>query len=205
MKVFTMEQGTESWYSERAGIMTASESQAIANQGKGLVTYIDTVLQKKYELVADDERQDPNMEAGKEREYQARLLFELHTGLLINEVGFILSDNPYFGCSPDGLIGYPAMAEIKCPNNKTFFRLMRLFANGEDFIDSKYLWQMQGQMLAAKRHWCVFIAYNPNYPTKIIWKWIKEDFGMQRQISEGVELGSKMLVKNESAILSLQQ
>lgn len=60
------------------------------------------------------------------------------------------------GASPDGLVGKDAVLEIKCPKPKKFFKHI---LNGIKEIDSKYIDQMQMEMLVTNSIQCHFFNY----------------------------------------------
>lgn len=55
-------------------------------------------------------------ENGMELEHEARLAFEMDSGMKTEQVGWCLADDGRFGFSPDALvIGHPCGVELKCP------------------------------------------------------------------------------------------
>lgn len=156
-----IEQGSPEWHKLRLGIFTATDGQALGAQGKGLETL---AAEKAAEvLIGGAEELDfenSDMERGKELEDIARTLYILETGQDVQQVAFILGDLPRSGSSPDGLVGEDGLVEIKCPNRVRHLNILRFGAKG---IDTKYIWQMQKQMLDSGRKWCDFISYNADY------------------------------------------
>lgn len=159
-----MEQGTEEWLEIRKGKATASHACEIGNCGKGLDTYILTLMSKYYSSGEREYYTNADMDRGLELEELAANIYALEQDadlVVLEEVGFI-EHNEFIGCSPDRLVDHDGLLEIKCPNDKNYFKYLML---GEKAIDSKYLWQMQMQMLITGRKYCDFMAYNPNFKT----------------------------------------
>lgn len=157
-------QGTPEWHAIRKGKMTASHAQEIGNNGKGLETYIFQILAAEYSSGEVEFYSNKNMERGTELEDAARSMYELETGATVDQVGFILH-NDFVGCSPDGLIGNDGGIEIKCHDDVSHFKML---VNGSKEIDSKYLWQIQMNLLITGRQWWDYVAYNPNFKQSLI-------------------------------------
>lgn len=191
-KIHRMEQRSEEWFEVRKGKMTASNAATIAANGKGLETYIYNLLSEKYALNSDESYISQDMLRGIEREDQARMTYEIQNDDT-EQVGFIEMDE-YTGCSPDGLIGKDGGLELKCPNNQNFFRLL---VDGEDAIDSKYLWQVQMCLLVSKRKWWDLVFWNGNFEKNLIVFRIEPDIAMQEKLKIGIEKGKTMIKEIE--------
>jgi len=172
-----MEQRTEEWHFARLGKVTASRvADVLAKIKTG-----ESASRKNYkmELVVQRLTGQPQesftnaaMEWGTATEPQARMAYEAHTGLFVEEVGFI--DHPTiegFGCSPDGVVGeilhskhnsitpMTGLIEIKCPNTATHIETVL-----ENKAPSKYIPQMQCQMAVTGAKWCDFVSFDPRVP-----------------------------------------
>jgi len=115
MKVFLMPQLSGEWWTVRRGIPTASEFDRIMTLKEMRIS----ASADKYiaELVADRVCLRPNyfstrerpvtlaMQHGTDCEPQARNFLAMELMKEIKEVGFCITDDFRFGCSPDGLIG----------------------------------------------------------------------------------------------------
>ena len=156
---YSLEQGTQEWLDARKGKMTASHAQEIGNQGKGLETYVNQLMAEFYSNGEKVQFTSEHIERGHEMEDQARSKYCFDNGVEVTNVGFIEHNN-MVGCSPDGLVGKDGMIEIKCPADNGYFQYL---LNGEKEIDTKYMWQMQMNLMITGRKWCDFIAYNQNY------------------------------------------
>lgn len=160
-----MEQRTEEWHLARLGKVTASRvADVLAKIKTG-----EAASRKNYkmELVVQRLTGQPQesftnaaMEWGTATEPQARMAYEAHTGLFVEEKGFI--DHPTiegFGCSPDGLVGDDGLIEIKCMNTANHVETVI-----EGKPPSRYIPQMQCQMAVTGRQWCDFVAFDPRLP-----------------------------------------
>jgi predicted phage-related endonuclease len=100
------------------------------------------------------------MQWGTEQEPNARAAYEVETGSIVMETGFVPhSIIDMSGASPDGLIGEDGLVEIKCPNTATHVDTLL----GQE-APSKYVSQMQWQMACTGRQWCDFVSYDPRLP-----------------------------------------
>jgi hypothetical protein len=166
--------------------MTASHAHAIGNTGKGLDTYIRSIVREM--IVTTVGYKNSDMERGNELEAAARMLYEFTTGNMVEEVGFI-TYNEYVGCSPDGLVGDDGLLELKARNNEIHFNLL---LEGE--VDSATIWQMNAVMLIADRKWCDFGSYNPNFKAQPLFtKRFYADSVMAMKLKMGFTQGESMI------------
>lgn len=189
MKIHNLEQQSPEWFEIRKLKMTASHAQAIGNVGKGLETYI-TELVAEY-LSSGDKLGFSNnhTDRGNELETLARQIYELETGNEVETVGFIEADL-YSGCSPDGLVGKDGGLEIKCPDDVGFYKMLR-----GDEPDSKYVWQVQMNLLLTKRKWWDLVFYNPNFKQGFVKFRIEPDKEKQEALTEGLRVGAEMITE----------
>ena len=199
MQIKNNVQGSDEWLEDRKGKMTASNAQAIGANGKGLETYIYTMLAEKYSSGEEEKYTNEDMERGNELEAMARKLYELEKDVEIKEVGFVELDD-YSGCSPDGLIGDDGLVEIKCPNDKNYFKFL---LDGK--VDSKYIWQVQMQMLVTKTEWCDLVYFNPNFKPSIKITKVRLDPVAQEKLMIGLGAGRLMIKSMQDKFKSVTQ
>lgn len=185
---YNIEQRTDEWFSKRAGKLSASNAQSISANGKGLETYVYSLLAEKYSQ-NKGHYTNSDIERGIELEPMARDTYTIETGNEVKEIGFIEMDE-LVGCSPDGLVGEKGMIEIKCPSDKNYFKFII-----DKKIESKWIWQMQMQLLVAERDWVDFVAYNPNFDQNLIVVRVKKDIAMQEKLIIGIEKGKNIIKK----------
>ncbi|HQO23098.1 MAG TPA: YqaJ viral recombinase family protein [Spirochaetota bacterium] len=187
MEIVNIDQQSPEWFEIRKLKMTASNAQAIGNCGKGLETYIQELCQEYYSSAEKEHFSNKHTERGNELEESAAFLYECETGNQTDKVGFIIHSE-FVGCSPDRLVGTDGLIEIKCPDDKAYFDLLI-----NDEIDSKYIWQMQMQMLISRRLWCDFVAYNPHYTKSLIIKRVLPEQKKQEALIKGFAIGEQKI------------
>jgi len=186
MVIHNMIQGSDEWHEIRKRKLTGSHATAIGNNGKGLITYIDDIIEA---LIFESEfKGSKDTERGHELEPFARLAYEFHTGNRVKEVGFV-EHCPFSGISPDGLI--PELKkglEIKARNNKKHLALLRY---GK--VDSSTIWQMNMGMLVTGYETWDFVSYNPNCKQSIFLKVFERDEAKIEKLRIGLENGISLL------------
>lgn len=122
VKVHDVEQGSVDWLLARAGVVTASEADALVSptgkvrDGSGVATYLHRKLTERWTGGPLPSLQGVfDVEQGEILELKAKPAFTIHTGIETSNVGFITSDDGRIGCSPDALVGTDSGCEIKCP------------------------------------------------------------------------------------------
>lgn len=174
MRVYTAEecpQGSEQWFRLRAGLPTASDfAKVMAKVGpKGGTSHKEYVQRAKYmRLLAGEiitgEPSDPewlgnrDTERGKEREDEARLLYQLEEDAEIERVGFVMNGN--CGCSPDSFVLPSGGLELK--DVRPYVQIERLEAG---VLPSEYRWQVIGSLLVCEdREWWDFASHSRGLP-----------------------------------------
>ena len=186
MIIHEMEQRSDEWFEVKKGKFSASDANTIQALGKGL----DSLVYKKVAEIISGKDQDEyvsaDMERGVENEDFARTAYEIATGNIVKQAGFIELDE-YTGCSPDGLVGDDGLVEIKCQRG---YKYVELAVTKE--IDKKYLDQMQMQMYVTGRKWCDYVCYDENFPEPLIIR-IDSDPEVHAKIKKGLDYGIKKL------------
>lgn len=162
-----LEQRSPEWYAARAGNITASAIgklitptlKVASNDTSRSVT--TTLAAERITGHVDDFGMTPDMWRGVECEPIAREAYEAHTGVTVQEVGFIVEDGwgTNFGYSPDGLVPADGLIEIKCPRQKT--HLTTLLA---DEVPAYNMAQCQAGLLITGRAWLDFISFCAGMP-----------------------------------------
>ena len=159
-----MEQRTDEWLKARCGLFTASRFADLLAKTKTGVSasrsnYIAQILCERLTGKVSESYMNQAMMIGTEREPLARALYEAHTGVLVDEVGFIKHLDLPCGASPDGLIGNDGGIEIKCPQPAAHLEYLL-----DNEAPSKYMAQIQGCMWMSGRAWWDFVSFNPDFP-----------------------------------------
>lgn len=207
MQIINIQQKTPEWFALRVKYpLTASEAQAIANQGKGLETLIWEKMTERFSIADKERYSNKDLERGVELEPLAREMYELETGNKVEEVGFVINEkvSSVGGASPDGIIvAQNGLLEIKCFDDKKHFQMIVDLKEKGDFkIESQYEWQMQMQMLFTETGWCDFVAYNPNFKESLLIKRVYIDKEKQEEIIEGLKQGEKLINKIQEIYVS---
>jgi hypothetical protein len=170
MIIHDVEQGSSEWLMLRSGLPTASNfSKMVTSTGKLSKSIDDYALSLACDLFAkkplDEWLGNQWTDRGTELEPDARSMYEFQKDCTVAEVGFITNDG--WGCSPDGLIDDDGMVEFKCLKAENHVKTI-LDYNRTNNIPTKYIAQVQGQMLIAERQYCDLVFYHPDLPIKII-------------------------------------
>jgi putative phage-type endonuclease len=160
-----MEQQTNEWFAARLGKVTASRvADVIAKTKTGYSAsrdnYMAQLICERLTGQKGESFTNAAMEWGTQTEPLARSAYENARSLLVKEVGFI--NHPRIemsGASPDGLVGDDGLVEIKCPNTATHIDTL---LSGK--VPTKYITQMQWQMLCCQRKWCDFVSFDNRLP-----------------------------------------
>lgn len=163
-----MEQRTDDWFAARAGKATASSIYKVmvktkTGYGADRENYAAQLVAERLTGKPAESFSNAAMQWGVDMEASARDAYAASIGDNPVEVGFI--DHPaiaWSGASPDGLVGFDGLVEIKCPNTATHIRTL----NGAG-IDKKYMLQMQWQMACTERDWCDFVSFDPRLPAEM--------------------------------------
>ena len=170
----TATQRSEDWYAARLGKATASRfKDAIATKkqtekqkkdglpGDPMQAQLDYCTELVVERLTGQRAQKfvtAAMQWG-DHEPAARAAYERVTGRIVEETGFVAHDTLMAGCSPDGLVDWDGLIEIKCPFNTA--NHIETLLNG---MPADHIPQVQGQMWITGREWCDFVSYDPRMP-----------------------------------------
>ncbi len=187
MEIVNVKQGSPEWFDVRSLRMTASHAQAVGNHGKGLITYIEKKMAEYYSSADKEFFSNKDMDRGKELEDQALMAYFFEKGIETKKVGFVIH-NKYVGVSPDAFAEEDGLVECKCPNDLTYLRLLLT-----EKIDSKYIWQMQKQMLVCKKNWCDYLVFNPNFKKDTFIKRVFPDEKMFGKLEKGFKIGANLI------------
>src|SRR3990167_3329387 len=169
MKILDFPQGTPEWFAARAGRVTASRiSDVLAKIKSG-----EAAARRDYraQIVAeiltgtaqDGSYISAEMQWGMDQEPITRSAYELATGMLVDQVGFVLHPTiDRAGMSPDGIVGRDGLLEIKAP--KTATHLQYLLTGT---VPATYQPQMLWQMACAEAAFCDFVSFDPRLPADL--------------------------------------
>lgn len=149
MKVFNMPQGSLEWHMARAGVITASNFHLLRRTAKlktgpNAGDYNDKAKNYAFRVAVERISKMPIGEEfamwqgqrGQQLEPEARREHELRHEVLIEELGFITTDDGKFGASPDGkIVGTRMGAEYKCFTSPEKIRDITLYGDYSEVVD----------------------------------------------------------------------
>lgn len=159
------EQGTEEWFAERCGCVTASRvADVVAKTRSGYsasrATYMGQLIAERLTGEPMTGFTNSAMQWGVDIEPQARVAYEFYTDASVEPTGFVKHPTiGQTGASPDGLVGDDGLVEIKCPETKTHIETLL----GQS-VPGKYITQIQWQLACTGRRWCDFVSFDPRMP-----------------------------------------
>ena len=168
MKIIECEQGSREWLDARCGAITASnfkECRKVLSSGKNKGQHSSKAKEYAFKLaierisgslLSEDKFETFEMRRGRELEPTARLLHEEKKGILVQQAGFVLTDDEIFGASLDGLIDSDGMSEYKCFIAPSSLMPIILDGNIDDCKD-----QVQGGLWITGRQYAHFVLYCP--------------------------------------------
>ena len=166
-------QGTQEWFDIRVGRLTSSSIVDAVTKRKRkpkdgsvaepLQAYLDLRLDLAVERVTKqpvDHFVSRWMQEGKDKEPLARVAYELHKDVEVQQVGFALHPEiEWAGASPDGLVGDDGLVEFKCPKMNTHGEYILL-----ECIPEQYIPQLIWQLACTGRKWVDFVSFHQSFP-----------------------------------------
>lgn len=202
MRVITCEQGSTEWFAARCGRVTSSRVDDVlakikSGEAAGRRNY-------KAQLVAeiltgehrDSDFQSRWMKEGKEKEPLARAAYEIATGEMVDQVGFV--QHPTIeraGASPDGLVGTDGLIEIKCPKTATHIEYLL-----RGTVPADYQKQIIWQLACTGRQWCDFVSYDDSLPEHLQLLIVR--MVADREVIEHVEDEVRQFLKEVNGMLT---
>ena len=166
MNVMTDDQRSAEWFQARVGKATASRFKDVIGKrkdGKGYLAnryeYLIEVVTERLTGNAAMHFATPAMQWGIQHEATARALYAERFEVQVEEVGFIQHPHLDAGASPDGLVDWDGLIEIKCPYNSTIH--VETMMHG---MPADHMAQIQGQLWITEKEWCDFVSFDPRMP-----------------------------------------
>ena len=167
-------QGSTEWHELHRGIPSAgSFDRIITAKSRRLAAaskeYINELIAQTLGAPMGEGYTSPAAQEGKDREAESRAWVGMELNLILEQVGFITTDDRRFGCSPDALIRCSqdhtpsAGLELKNPAHKT--QVKYLLAGG---LPPEYAAQVHGGMLVTGLDEWWFCSYAPPLPTLLV-------------------------------------
>jgi hypothetical protein len=168
MTLITDTQQTAEWFQARCGKATASRFKDVLAKLKSGApaaareSYLIEVATERLTNSAVSHFSTPAMQWGTTHEAAARTLYEARFNVEVEQIGFVAHDLMAAGASPDGLVDWDGLIEIKCPFNPT--NHVNTLRNG---MPVEHMAQIQGQLWITDRRWCDFVSFDPRMPSQL--------------------------------------
>ena len=193
MKIVNCAQGSPDWHQARAGVITASmfsdarsRLKSGPNKGEPTSKALDYAFRLAVERISghplDGGFETWQMRRGHELEPEARMEHEIQTGLIVTQVGIVLTDDGAFGASADGFIGEDGGSEYKCFLAPEKLRTFHIDNDASEIMD-----QVQGCMWITGRKWWHIGLYCPDLRPvgrQLWWQEFKRDDDYIEQLED---------------------
>lgn len=176
-----IDQNSDEWFLLRAGKVTASSlNKVMANYGKAFGDpakkyAVDIAVQQITGSTSGGGYTNEHMARGHEEEPLARLAYEERYFCDVTNGGFFECGDT--GTSPDGLVGYDGMLEIKSALPAIHYARL-----AKQSYDSTYKWQLVGHLKFSNLEWVDFASYCSSFPDDkklYVHRSYKEDFNKE--------------------------
>jgi hypothetical protein len=163
MQWVDIQQNTDEWLELRRGKATASNfGKFMANEGKAFGDPAKAyALQISLEIAtgrkSENNFSNDHTERGHIQEPIARMLYEDENFLTVTNGGYF--DCGDYGDSPDGLVSYDGVIEIKSVIASTHYATLT-----RGSFDTSYKWQLIGHLDCTGREWVDFVSYCADFP-----------------------------------------
>ena len=163
-------QRSPAWHQLRAGRVNGStakdvlariaKGEAAARRDLRVQLALETVLGTSCE---DNTYVNSDMQRGIDLEAEARAAYEMHTGHIVRECGYLSSSTRRIGLSPDGVIGdFEGLVEIKVPRSATHWGYLE--AGGTGLHQAQLTHAL---LLCHDVQWVDFVSYDPRFPPEL--------------------------------------
>ena len=184
-----IQQRSDAWFSQRLGKVTASKvSDVMAKTKSGYsasrANYMAQLLLERITGEREEGYQNAAMLRGMELEPVARAVFEMRTGLSVDEAEFMPHPSGLMaGASSDGITDDGGLLEIKCCNAAAHldFALNRSIPKAHEL-------QMRLQMACYDRPHCHYAMYHDKFPghLQLLTKKVMRDMGEENAMMEEI-------------------
>lgn len=160
-------QRSPEWHQLRSGRVNGStakdvlariaKGEAAARRDLRVQLALETVLGTSCE---DSTFVNADMQRGIDLEAEARAAYEMQTGHIVRECGYLSSNTRRIGLSPDGVVGdFEGLVEIKVPRSATHWNYIE--AGGTGLHQAQLTHAL---LLCHDVPWIDFVSYDPRFP-----------------------------------------
>jgi hypothetical protein len=165
--IIEAEQRSPEWFAARAGRLTGSVAADIAATLKGggepasrrdLRTRL--VLERLCGRPLEDEYENFDMRRGRELEPLALAAYEVETGNLVSQTGFLSHNELLIGCSLDGHVGdFDGIVELKAPRPANHLKYIKA-----GVLPPEHRYQIVHNLFVTGAAWADFCSFSPDFP-----------------------------------------
>ena len=194
------EQGSPEWIAARRGVVTGSrfkDCRAKLKNGepsKDCMAYAYDIARERCGGMAPAKFQNAAMRIGTEQEAPAVRMYEVRTGYLTEEVGFVTTEDGLFGLSPDRLIDDDGVLEVR-----TLVSSATLFTALTEGDLSEYMDQCLGYLWLLGRQWVDLVLWVPDLQHMTV-KRITRDENAIEALEADLIAFAKIVADNEAAL-----
>jgi hypothetical protein len=163
-------QYSETWWKLRCGVPTSSNASRVIMPKKGELSsqaddYACELIAEKYDAYygIQEDYVSAAMKNGSVMEPESRRFYEFERNCEVQQVGFCLTDDGRFGCSPDSLVGDCGGLELKNPKPATHIRYLL-----DNKLPDAYRPQVHWCLVVTGRPWWDFLSYSPGLPHLLV-------------------------------------
>lgn len=160
-------QRSPAWHQLRSGRVNGStakdvlakiaKGEAAARRDLRVQLALETVLGTSCE---DSTYVNADMQRGIDLEAEARAAYEMQTGHIVRECGYLSSITRQIGLSPDGVVGdFEGLVELKVPRSATHWSYLE---NGGTGLHQAQL--THALLVCHDVQWIDFVSYDPRFP-----------------------------------------
>ena len=169
--IVDVDQGSPEWFAARAGRVTGSVAAHIAatlKSGGEPAGRRDLRTRLALERICgrslEDDFENADMARGHDLEPMARAAYELQTGAIVQETGFLSHNELMIGASLDGHIGdWAGIVEFKCPRPANHLKYLRAGV-AYPIMPPEHRYQLLHNMFVSGAHWADLASYSPEFP-----------------------------------------
>ena len=161
-------QYSDEWWEARRGLPTASQFSRIV-KGDGSrstqrTAYLYECAAVRITGIYKASFSSAAMDEGTAREAISRKIYAMEKEVIVDEVGFCISDCGRYGASPDGMIlSDGGILELKNPSAHTHVGYLM-----KGTLPSAYKQQVFGELLVTGCDYADFMSYSPGLPLFIV-------------------------------------
>lgn len=207
--VIDCEQRTPEWHQARCGLLTgsrASDAIDLLKSGGESAKRRDYRLQLVAERLSGRPQEsgfvNAEMQRGTDLEPAARAAYEVVTGSIVLECGFVKSASCAAGCSLDGYLGdFATLVSLKCPKTATHVRYLQ-----EQRFPIDYEPQMLHELWITGAESYHFLSFDDRLPEHLqTFLFVVPRASVERAIDGYAEKARKFLAEVDGQVDALSQ